>query len=308
VDHEGGERLRPLEKRHVSAGLIDGFERRQLPGAGIAVDALIGGSGPPLLLLHGAPQTRMCWKSVAPLLAERHTVVVPDLRGYGRSDKPQGGSDYWAYSKRTMAQDQVETMSALGFDVFDVAGHDRGGRVAYRLALDHPSRVRRLAVLDIIPTLDVWESFDRTAALKLWHWTFQALPEPLPERTIGASSDEFIGSLLRLHCASGFAFDPHSLDDYLSCMRDPASVHGMCEDYRSGWSVDYRLDRADRGVSKIAAPVLALWGQQTAASNSPLSKWAAWADDLRGEPLACGHFLPEEAPSQTAAALARFFG
>lgn len=291
----------------MSDGLIQGFERHKLPGAGLQIDALIGGSGPPLLLLHGAPQTRMVWSQVAPLLAKRFTVIAPDLRGYGRSDKPRGGGDFSTYSKRALALDQIATMRHLGFDSFAVAGHDRGGRVAYRLALDHPEAVTRLAVLDIVPTLDAMEAYDQKAASKLWHWAFQAQAEPFPEHMIGLDPDTYVRFQLQQHAGEGFTFPPESLADYLGSLRDPAAVHAMCEDYRAAWTIDRRLDEEDRGKKKILAPVLVLWGAVTVAAKSPLTKWQAWADDVQGEALHCGHFLPEEMPAETAAKLAAFF-
>jgi haloacetate dehalogenase len=292
----------------LNPGLIDGFAQRRLPGHGVEIDALVGGSGPPLLLLHGAPQTRVCWSKVASALAERFTLVIPDLRGYGRSDKPRGGGDHGTYSKRMLGLDQIATMDALGFKTFGVAGHDRGGRVAYRLALDHPARVGRLAVLDIVPTVDAMEAFDRHTGLKLWHWAFQALDEPIPERLIGNDADFYTTTMLRAHAAPGFTFEASHLADYLDCMRDPAAIHAMCEDYRAAWTCDRALDEAEKGVRKLGMPVLALWGAQTAASRSPLAKWEGWATDLRGEAFRCGHFLAEEAPVETARALSNFFG
>jgi haloacetate dehalogenase len=291
----------------MTDGSIPGFEQRKVPGDGIQVDALIGGSGPPLLLLHGAPQTRMVWAQVAPVLAERFTVVAPDLRGYGRSDKPRGGGDFSTYSKRALARDQIATMRHLGFDRFAVAGHDRGGRVAYRLALDHPDAVTRLAVLDIVPTLDAMEAYDQQAASKLWHWAFQAQAEPFPEHMIGMDSDQYVRFQLHQHAGEGFVFPPDSLDDYLGSLRDPAAVHAMCEDYRAAWTIDRRIDEEDRGRKNILAPVLVLWGAVTVAAKSPMAKWQAWAKDVRGEALHCGHFLPEEAPAETAAKLLAFF-
>jgi haloacetate dehalogenase len=288
-------------------GLIQGFERHRLPGDGVQIDALVGGSGPPLLLLHGAPQTRMVWSRVAPVLARRFTVVAPDLRGYGRSDKPRGGGDFSTYSKRALALDQIATMRHLGFDRFAVAGHDRGGRVAYRLALDHPEAVTRLAVLDIIPTVDAMEAFDQAAASKLWHWAFQAQAEPFPEHLIGLDPERYVRFQLQQHAGEGFTFPSDSLADYLGSLRDPAAVHAMCEDYRSAWTIDKQLDQQDRGKKKILAPVLVLWGAVTVAAKSPLAKWQAWADDVRGEALRCGHFLPEEMPAETAAKLSAFF-
>jgi len=291
----------------LSQGLIEGFEQHRLPGDRVEIDALVGGSGPPMLLLHGAPETRVCWSLVAPTLAERFTLVMPDLRGYGRSDKPHGGGDHSTYSKRALGLDQIATMDALGFKDFHVAGHDRGGRVAYRLALDHPARVRRLAVLDIVPTVDAMDAFDRHTGLKLWHWAFQALDEPIPERLIGNDADFYTTTMLQAHAAPGFTFEAAHLADYLHCMRDRAAIHAMCEDYRAAWTYDRVLDESEKGRKKLEMPVLVLWGAQTAASRSPLAKWEGWTSDLRGEAFRCGHFLPEEAPVETARALSDFF-
>lgn len=290
-------------------GQIEGFQHHRLPGDGIEVDAVVGGSGPPLLLLHGYPQTRMCWAAVASRLAERFTVVVPDLRGYGRSGKPQGGGDHAAYSKRAMANDQLAAMRALGFEGFDVAGHDRGGRVAYRLALDHPEAVRRLCVLDIVPTADVWAGLDAEKAVKMWHWSFQ-VQEDLPERLIGGDPEFFLRWSLRKMSAEGFAFDPDAMADYLHCIRDPAAIHGLCEDYRAGYGVDRAHDEADRAAGrKIAAPLLVLWGAEgTAAKSDPLGKWRGWADEVQGRELPGGHFVPEEATEEVVSALRAFFG
>jgi haloacetate dehalogenase len=291
----------------METGQIEGFESRRLPGHGVTIDSLVGGSGPPLLLLHGAPQTRVCWSAVAPALAEHFTVVVPDLRGYGRSDKPRGGGDHLAYSKRELARDQIATMEALGFERFSVAGHDRGGRVAYRLALDHPDRIERLAVLDIVPTSDAMEAFDRHSALRFWHWAFQALEEPFPERLIGNDPVFYVETMLSAHASKGFRFDPSNVADYLQSIGDPAAIHAMCEDYRAAWTFDRELDESERGVRTIEAPVLVLWGQETPAANSPLEKWRRWAKVVDGHAIRCGHYLPEEAPNETAAGLLPFF-
>jgi haloacetate dehalogenase len=281
-------------------GDIEGFDRHRLPGHGITVDVLVGGSGPALLLLlllHGAPETRVCWRAIAPGLAERFTVVVPDLRGYGRSDKPSGGGNHEAFSKRIMALDQVALMDSLGFGNFSVAGHDRGGRVAYRLALDHPRKVNQLAVLDIVPTSDAMEMFDRHSGLRLWHWAFQALPEPVPETLISNDPEFYVHTMLRSHAAESFAFDERSVAGYTCCLREYAAIHAMCEDYRAAWTYDRELDEQDKGRLFISA-TLVLWGEQTPAARSPLDRWRAWAKDLRGHPLRCGHFLPEEKPTE----------
>ncbi len=289
-------------------GSIEGFERQRVAGHGVEIDTLVGGSGPPLLLLHGYPQTRVCWKAVAPRLAERFTVVVPDLRGYGRSDKPAGDDRHEQYSKRTMALDQIAVMGALGHDRFAVAGHDRGARVAYRLSLDHPEVVTRVAVLDIIPTTATWAAAHARSAMASYHWYFLAQPEPLPETLLAADPAFFIRWTLRTWVADDFVFDADSLDDYVACFSDPACIHATCEDYRAGWTRDREYDDADEGRHLIEPPLLALWGEEgNTARAEPLTVWARWARNVRGHAVPGGHFLPEEAPDETAAALGEFF-
>jgi haloacetate dehalogenase len=290
-------------------GIIEGFERRRLPGDGIEVDALVGGHGPPLLLLHGYPQTRMIWKRVAPVLAERFSVVIPDLRGYGRTDKPASDDAHERYSKRAMALDQIATMRALGFEKFAIAGHDRGARAAYRLALDDPQRVTRLAILDVIPTGEVWANATAASAMRAYHWYFLAQPSPLPETLIARDPDFFLDWTLRSWAAPGFCFDAESLDDYRACFCDPESIRASCEDYRAGWGPDRAADDADRGHTKISAPVLVLWGEQYGvAAAKPVQTWRKWADIVHGHSVPGGHFICEEAPEHVAAALAQFFG
>lgn len=292
----------------ISAGIIEGFERRRLPGAGAEIDLLVGGSGPPLLLLHGYPQTRMMWKAVAPRLADRFTLVMPDLRGYGRSEKPAGDPDHENYSKRVMAMDQIVVMAALGFDSFFVAGHDRGGRVAYRLALDHPQAVQRLALLDILPTGDMWANADAASAMAYYHWYLLAQPAPIPERLIGGDARYYCTTMLHRLARPDFTFDPETIEDYLSCFAEPASLHATCEDYRAGWGPDRRHDEADRGVRQIAAPTLLLWSAINSITRSgPLDAWRRWAPDLRGHGLNCGHFMGDEDPERVAQALIGFF-
>jgi haloacetate dehalogenase len=244
------------------------------------------------------------WNFVAPGLAEDFTVVAADLRGYGESSKPPTTSDHEPYSKRAMARDQVEVMRQLGFERFGVAGHDRGGRCAYRLALDHPERVERLVVLDIVPTGDMWHRVDMEFGLVDWHWFFLAQPAPFPEEVIGSNPEAyyFHGDRSR--------FDPEALEDYLSCVRDPETIHGMCEDYRAGATIDFQLDEADRGKRSIECPVLALWSGREELGRwfDVVDVWRLWADDVRGRPLDCGHFLAEEAPEETYEELRSFFG
>jgi haloacetate dehalogenase len=291
----------------MSDGHLTGFERRRLPGFGIEVDVLVGGTGPPVLLLHGYPQTRLAWKAVAPLLVDRFTLVIPDLRGYGRSNKPEGDENHERYSKRVMALDQIETMRALGYAHFAVAGHDRGARITYRMALDHPHVVTRLALLDIVPTCDMWANANAASAMKSFHWYFLAQPRPLPEQLIGNASDFYLRTILKSWAGHGFSFDPESLQDYGASFSDPACIHATCEDYRAGWTCDRQYDEADRG-RKITAPMLVLWGEQYGIGKAdPLAIWSKWAEDVRGQSLPCGHFLCEEAPHATAEALGEFF-
>jgi haloacetate dehalogenase len=261
------------------------------------------GSGPPLLLLHGHPQTHAMWHAVAPRLAEDFTVVAADLRGYGESSKPPTTSDHEPYSKRAMARDQVEVMRHFGFEEFALAGHDRGGRCAYRLALDHPSSVTTLAVLDIVPTGEMWRRVDMDFGFVDWHWFFLAQPAPFPEEVISANPDAFYfrGDRSR--------FDPDALEDYLRAVRNPQTIHAMCEDYRAGATFDRDVDEADRGERRIECPVLALWSGREELGRwfDVLDVWRGWADDVRGRALECGHFLAEEAPDETYKALYEFF-
>jgi haloacetate dehalogenase len=264
-----------------------------------------GGSGPPLLLLHGHPQTHVMWHLVAPRLAREFTVVAMDLRGYGESSKPPTTLDHEPYSKRAMARDAVAVMRHFGFERFDLAGHDRGGRVAYRLALDHPERVRKLATLDILPTGEHFRRADMKFGLGYWHWFFLAQPYPLPEKMIGADPDWFFTGRPNRESVH----TPEALEDYLRCYRNPETVHAACEDYRAAATYDFALDEADRGKKKIAAPLLALWAGrgQVAAWYDVLAVWRDWADDVRGHAIDSGHFMAEEAPDATYDALREFF-
>jgi haloacetate dehalogenase len=248
------------------------------------------------------------WHAVAPGLAERFTVVAPDLRGYGESSKPSSTEDHEPYSKRAMARDQVELMRAVGFERFSLCGHDRGARCAYRLALDSPEVVERLAVLDVVPTGDVFRLADANFGLAYWHWFFLAQPDGLPEAMIRADPDAFYFSQ-RYQARSLFA--PEALDDYLRCVRRPDTIHAMCEDYRAGATIDRVHDEADRGRRRIECPLLVLWGGRgklPALYDDVLGIWRGWADDVRGRALDCGHFLAEEAPEDTLAELLEFFG
>jgi haloacetate dehalogenase len=292
---------------------ITGFEAREVPTSRGTVHAMVGGSGPPLLLLHGYPQSHVMWHAAAPLLAERHTVVAADLAGYGASFRPAVAPDHAPHSKRAMALDQVEAMAALGFDRFAVAGHDRGGRVAYRMALDHPNRVARLAVLDIVPTGEVWRRADRDFARGFWHWAFLALPAPLPERLIGGDPQAYFD--LHVRAGRGLGAEPgrypaEVLDAYRRLHDDPGTVEAMCEDYRAGASIDVAYDDADREAGRqIACPVLVLWAARGGLPRlyaDVLEVWRPWAPDVRGWALDATHFLAEDRPEETAAALLAF--
>ena len=288
--------------------LFPGFVARRVHTEGAEIHAVIGGSGPPLLLLHGYPQTHAIWHRIAPRLAERFTVVCPDLRGYGDSSKPDGGMQHVNYSKRAMALDQVELMLALGFERFDVAGHDRGGRVAHRMALDHPMRVRRLAVLDISPTRIMYEQTDQAFATAYYHWFFLIQPFDLPERLIGADPGYYLRWKLGGWGSKLDCFDPSALAEYERCFADPATIHATCEDYRAAATIDLEHDKADE-LSKLACPLLVLLGENGVVNRlfRPVEEWSRVAADVRGWTLLAGHFLPEEAPEHTLAALSDFF-
>ena len=289
--------------------MFEGFTERRIATSGAEIHAVVGGDGPPLALLHGYPQTHVMWHRVAPRLAEAFTVVAPDLRGYGRSSKPPGGEGSVNYAKRAMARDVVDVMAALGHDRFLLAGHDRGGRVAYRLALDHPDRVQRLATLDIMPTLEQFERMDRRGALGSFHWFLLAQPSPLPERLIGGDPVQFLHDLLSRWSGGESAFAPEAMADYERSFRDPETVRATCDDYRAGATIDCDLDAADRDAGRrIACPMLALWGDRGGDRRALMMEvWERWATDVRGAAIPCGHFLPEEAPNETAAALLDFF-
>jgi len=289
------------------SALFPGFERRRIRTSGALINLESGGEGPPVLLLHGYPETHAMWHKVAPSLARDYTVVCPDLRGSGDSGRPASDPSHRAYSKRAMAQDQCEVMAQLGFEQFAVAGHDRGGRVAYRLALDHPERVTRLAVLDIVPTIETWARLDRTEGLATYHWYFLAQPPDLPERLIGADPDYFLRWTLRSWTGRAGAIDPRAMGEYQRAFRNPDVIRATCEDYRAGATVDVEDDAADRGRRWIRCPVLVLWGGAEADPGwDPIAIWRGWATDVRGHGIPSGHFLPEEAPAETLAALEAF--
>ena len=285
---------------------FEGFQLSQVDVGEASLRVRHGGSGPPVLLLHGYPESHLMWAGVAAGLARDFTVVAPDLRGYGGSSKPATTDDHEPYSKRAMGRDALALMRHLGFERFRLAGHDRGGRVAYRLALDHPEAVERVSVLDIIPTGEVWARADRRFALGYWHWAFLAQPHPFPETIIAKDPETFFFRAQFRGVLTGF----EGYEDYRRAAHDPAVVHAVCEDYRAGATYDRLLDEADMAAGRrIACPLQVLWGAKAAleAWYDPLEVWRGWADDVRGQAIDCGHFIPEEKPAETLAALRGFF-
>ena len=287
--------------------MFEGFERIQIETRGATINTVRGGEGPPVLLLHGYPQTLVMWHLIAPGLTASFTVVATDLRGYGDSSKPEGREEHAGYSKRAMAADQVEVMRTLGFGSFAVVGHDRGGRVAHRMALDHPQSVTRLAVLDIVPTRHVFETADKELAMAYYHWFFLSQPYDLPERLIGADPDYYLRKKLG-GWGTGFdSFASEAYAEYERCFRDPRTIHASCEDYRATATIDLEHDGADRD-RKVGCPLLALWGERGVVERlyDVLGVWRGYASDVRGRALPCGHYLAEERPEETAEELVTF--
>jgi len=291
--------------------LFPGFDARHVETIGAEIFVRMGGSGPPLLLLHGYPQTHAMWHKIAARLAESFTVVLIDLRGYGRSSCPPNDDDNFTYSKRAMGQDAVHVMQELGFTLFRVVGHDRGGRVAYRMALDWPERISRLVVLDIVPTHAMWSKFTVKLAMKTYHWLFLAQPSPVPETLIEPSANAYQDMIMASWTKSRDlkAFDPVALDAYRRFFREPHHIRATCDDYRAGQTYDLHADDADyRAENKIACPTLALWGDAgiPGETDGPLAIWKEWCDDLRGGAIDAGHFLAEENPGATLDAMLPF--
>ncbi len=290
--------------------LFPGFRVVDLEAGGVPVHAVVAGSGPPLLLVHGYPQTHAIWHKVAPRLAKRFTVVAADLRGYGQSGKPATDAAHAPYSKREMAKDLVAAMGELGFARFRLAGHDRGGRVAHRLAMDHPQAVEKLSVLDISPTLAMYERTDMAFARAYWHWFFLIQPAPFPETMIGADPRFFLARKMGDGPGGMARFAPEAWEEYERRFT-PEVIHASCEDYRAAATIDLEHDRADRDAGRrIACPVLALWGANGVVERlfTPLADWRAVASDVRGRALPAGHYLPEEVPDPVAAEFETFFG
>lgn len=276
-------------------------------GGGISIRAAIGGEGPPLLLLHGHPQTHATWRKIAPDLARHFTVIAADLRGYGDSSKPEGGENHIAYSKREMAKDQVVLMRALGFERFAVVGHDRGGRVAHRMALDHPEAVERIVVIDIAPTATMYALTDKAFATRYFWWFFLIQPAPLPERLIAADPEFFLKTHIEAQVKIPGATEPEVFAEYMRCYSDPRTRHAICEDYRAAATIDLEHDLADH-EAKIRAPLLAIWGANGTVGQlyDVAETWREKALYVEGQALDCGHTLQEERPEETRDTLLRF--
>ena len=290
--------------------MFAGFQGQRTEVNGTTINYLRGGSGPALLLLHGHPQTHAMWHRVAPRLAEHYSVVAADLRGYGDSGKPVGLPDHSNYSKRVMGQDQIDLMASLGFPQFLLMGHDRGGRVAYRMALDHPAAIRKLVVLDIAPTLAMYEQTSLEFATAYYHWFFLIRPAPFPETLLSAHPEAYLRHTIGGRSAGLAPFTPEAYAEYLRCLSDPATIHGICEDYRASASIDLEHERHDLAVgNKIGCAMLALWGKQGVIEKcfDPLKEWSRFADRLDGTTLDCGHYIPEEAPQDLLAEILPFF-
>ena len=288
--------------------MFEGFQQADVDTGEAVIRVRHGGSGPPVLLLHGIPETHVMWKDVAPRLSRDFTVVVTDLRGYGDSSKPPSSPDHSAYSKRAMARDQVEVMRKLGFERFFLVGHDRGARCAYRLALDHPDLVLKLAVLDVVPTGEALSRTDERLALAYWIWFFLAQPHDVPERIVGANPRVFLDHMLDSWSKDASCFGEELRREYLRTFSNPETIHAICEEYRASMTLDRRHDEDDRGRRLITCPLLALWsrGGFIETYGDVLATWRAWATNVRGRALECGHFLAEEAPEETARELLGF--
>lgn len=283
-----------------AAELMAGLSPRRINvDDGVELHAWVGGQGPALLLVHGHPQTGVIWHRLVPTLAPHFTLVVPDLRGYGDSSKPPGDADHANYSKRRMARDLLRLMQQLGHERFSVLAHDRGARVAHRLGMDHAQAVQRLVLLDIAPTLCMYEQTSEDFARAYWHWFFLIQPAPLPERLIQADAAAYVRDVMGGRSAGLAPFDPRALNEYTRCLALPGAAHGMCEDYRASAGIDLEHERQDRTQGRrLAMPLLVLWGGQGVIQRcfQPLQEWQRLADDVRGQPLPCGHYIAEEAP------------
>jgi haloacetate dehalogenase len=291
----------------ANSALFPGFKQSFVKTSGATINTLVGGNGPPLLLIHGHPESHVTWHKVAPQLAQEFTVVLTDLRGYGDSSKPDGGDNHVNYSKRAMGNDQVEVMQALGFRTFQAVGHDRGGRVLHRMLLDHPDVVTRGVVLDIAPTDKMYAATNQEFATRYFWWFFHTQPAPLPETLINASTDVYLRGHLDTQCATPGAITPECYAEYYRAYRDPACVHAVCEDYRASVTIDMEHTREDKG-KLVSQPLYALWGAKGTVGEmfDVIALWKTEASNVHGQPLPCGHLIQEEAPEQLLAALRGF--
>lgn len=291
--------------------LFPDFESRTIKTGGAEIFMRLGGAGPPLLMLHGYPQTHHSWHRVAPALAKHFSLVIADLRGYGQSSCPKSGDDHETYSKRAMGRDMFEVMDALGHGRFAILGHDRGARVAYRMALDNGEHIARLALLDILPTYTMWQSMNHGLAMSAYHWTFLAQPHPMPETLIGKDPEYYVDHTLASWALSKdlSAFDETALSHYRALLSSQQRRHAACEDYRAGQTYDFKADEKNlEAGDKIPCPTLVLWGTDYVAKRaaSPLDVWKEWCESVTGQSIVCGHFLAEEKPGDTLAAVLPF--
>jgi haloacetate dehalogenase len=303
----------------MTVAALSGFKAQRIQGAGTDLHVLTGGNGPPLVLLHGYPQSHVMWHKVAPVLAKRFRLVLPDLRGYGDSGKPEGasgkpeGGDHLDYAKRTMARDIVVVMKALGFERFNIAAHDRGARVSHRLAVDHPERVAKLMLLDIAPTLAMYEQTSMEFAKSYWWWFFLIQPAPFPETLINAQPETYLKKKIGYGKAGLTAFTGGAYEEYLRHVSNPATVHAMCEDYRAAASIDLEHDRDDRAAGRhIQCPLRVLWGEYGVVNRcfKPLEEWRKVTDarvEVTGQTLPCGHYIAEEVPDLLITEIDKFF-
>ena len=293
---------------------LDGFSNQIIDVGETTVFVRAAGSGPPVLMLHGFPETHLMWRDIAPRLAREFTVVCADLRGYGWSGCPASDADHAPYSKRAMGSDMIVAMNRLGHQRFRLAGHDRGGRVAYRMALDHPRAIEKIAVLDVLPTSTSWDRADARLALAFWPWSLLAQPEPLPERMLAADPEAVVDNALKEWGSPAKAFPPEVRAAYIDALRDPEHIHAICEEYRAAATIDRQHDAADQEAGgRINFPLLALWSAKGGLENwytdeeGPLGLWRMWSTDASGRPMDGGHFFPEEKPEETTQELRRFF-
>jgi haloacetate dehalogenase len=288
--------------------MFENFAKKLIDTSGATINLMKGGQGYPLLLLHGYPQTHVMWHKIAPNLAKNFTVVIPDLRGYGDSSKPEGGTNHINYSKRAMAQDQVEVMFKLGYEEFCVIGHDRGGRVAHRMALDYPNRVKKLAVLDIVPTYKMYATTNKEFATVYYHWFFLIQPYDFPETLIGSNPEYWVRKALETWSRNNMsAFSPAVVAEYIRCFSNPKTIYATCEDYRAAATIDLVHDEADIN-QKVTSPLLALWGGKgfVGRNYNVLEIWRERAVNVGGKALPCAHFPAEEVPEETYQALIEF--